>query len=752
MPEVLRFISSPQNAVRGQAIYLKDRWAGAWGNPIAELWAHDRVWSVAPSISTAAIQYRYGDNLSRGSSAWSRLFSLTDRTRWYVKIVDNVLPLDANDNSTARVWYGIIDEELHDLFGPDIVATNDETTAYPRGRQHLIAYGMEAIPAQSWIDRSAYMGPQQLEFVGRALAFNPALADYNPNPGLTTNEGNRSQTVGPDGCYVFHTSRTGGAVWTTRQITEYLLTYTIARNHNDEQRIPFFLDDPNSILPTWDTPVEDCEGRKVFDVLSALISRQRGFSWRVEVRADDNGGTDRCAVVPCSFLTDDLILAGGKTVKKNASQKILAFERDRGAVGVITKAAQDAVDQVVARGERRTSTATFSFADGTLAIGWSSALETKYEEAASTAPGYPAAGEVSARQEFNEECRRADKFRPVFARFVMPDPTEKVSDGNNGTPLVPLMPSDDDNTQPAPHAPDDRRFMPSVALLEDVLYDGDAIGGAPLEASNKPHKHLRPLVLFPRPNVNPADVTERYRHAEKIGLDAEMDVAGSQLDGSWSARVHVDDDDGALWVEVGNGMNDVIALTDFAMLPDDEEPFADYRAMLATLSVPWSFFAEARYPEAAPFGQDLVRRMFILAPFRRLDYVAPETIVGLDERTGGLLRSDAGGFIRDDREELAQIARLAFAWYGTTRKAVQFGTHLINNRLQLGDLIVSIGDPAIEGDIHFADINSIVTSIRLISPLAEGEGEIEPPLPRIEYTTGFGELDALALLPRPLQR
>jgi hypothetical protein len=754
MLDVVRFISRPQLDVPIQAVYLKERWHDEW-QLVPELWCREATWCMAPSLSTAQIVYRYGNVLEIGALEFTRRFPL-DRLRFYVRVDFAVLKVNDDDPSDLlRSWYGIIDAELDEQLGPDLVDEQGGVIAYPRGRNHYLAYGLEVILATSWIDRSALLSSDgsSEEFVGRALAFNPGLADYNPDPVETTGEGNRSESGGPAGPYLFHNRRTGGSIWSTFDACDYLLHYGPSRNYNNEQLLPFYLEDADGALPTWDQPIERCEGRAVGDLLNTLIARQRALAWRPEVRPSQDG--DRIAIVPCTFFGESIFLADQTELKANPHQVILCWEQDRGATPVIKRMAMDAVDQVIARGtDPRTSTATYSFKDETFVIGWPDALETGFEKAASEAGDYPAATETTKRMYANAAARMADKFKPVFARYVMPDPFDGyVGDGVSGTADQVLMPSDQDEDTPAPWAPDDQRFLQFTAFLEGFQYDGDAIdSGSPTEFGNKPHKHQKPLVLFPRPNLDDQDTTKRYFQADKVGLLAALDEAVDK-DLGWSAQVRVDDDDGALWVEIGNGFNYLIAKTDFTRLPADQiEPMADYRDMLATLTVAWSFFPEAKYPEEAPFGSDVVRTIIIRAPFHRLDYVVPGTVVALDEKTGELLRTDSGGFIRDDRDKLNQIARLAFEWYGKPRKSVSFGTSLVNNRLQLGDLVVSIGDPTIGGNVHIEDINSVITSIRIVSPLGEGEGDVGPPPPRIEYETGFGELDVLRLTPRLRQR
>lgn len=760
--EVIRFISPSSDDTVTQAVYLKSRWADPWGTAKTDLWCQEAVWTVGGSFSTAQIVYRYDDGLAIGAAEFARLFPLT-RLRFYVRVdfTNFTMESEALDD-TVRSWYGVIDAELDEQLAPDLVTAGDTVTAYPRGRNHFMAYGLEALLAQSWVDQSAVKSGDSVAFVKRALSLNPGLADYNPDPCETTGEGNRSTAKTDKAVYAFHGSRTGGQPWSTSTAVDSMLTYETVRDWNEEQLVPFVLYDPDAALPDWDEPTLQREGRNVYDLLQTLIGRQRGLAWRIEVLpAAEQQGADQVEVVPCTLVTSDLVIDEQKKLKANPNQKILCWEQDRGADPVIRRCSSETIDQVIVRGERRTSTASFSFGEATLAIGWPAALETAYEQAASTAGDYPPVGEDSARQFANYACREADKFKVVFARFTLDEATGGyVGNGTSNLADQVLMPSDADEDDPEPWAPDDQRFLPFTAMLEGVVYDGDVIGSGnpPNVFQLKPLKHKPPLVLFPRPNIVDGDQTQRYRQAEKIGLTADQDQAGWGASQSWTAGVHIDNDDGALWVVVHNGQQWVIAKTDFTPLADvdpttDEIP-GDYRQMIVTATVPWSSFAEVRYPAQVdlPHGFDALRRQLIKAPFHRVDYIVADTVVAIDEKTGTLLRNDRAGFIRDDRDKMEQIAKLAYAWYGQERKAISFSTTLVNNRLELGDLIVSIGDPDIEGDVHTEDVNSIITLIRIVMPLAEGMGEVLPPAPRIEYQTAFGELDVLQLVPRARQR
>ncbi len=126
----------------------------------------------------------------------------------------------------------------------------------------------------------------------------------------------------------------------------------------------------------------------------------------------------------------------------------------------------------------------------------------------------------------------------------------------------------------------------------------------------------------------------------------------------------------------------------------------------------------------------------------RQDYVTPKCVLGIDPEDLSLIEAPAaGGFVRDDSEQLESIAKLAFQWYGTPRTSLSFETSRLTESLFLGDFVQKIGDPALPGDTHIADINSCVTEVTIQIP--GGIGQTTVGVPTVRYVTAYGELDPL---------
>lgn len=733
MATTLRFTSSTLADVKAQRVYWKIRWQDPWTLVSPKLWCNAAQWTAAPSLPVAELHWRYGIALELGAQQFAARFKETNRLRQYVKVEYDTFPVDAAATDPLR-WFGTIEIEIDDFHGAVQRAVGGDTIAFASGKNHFTAMGLEWLLDNAYVTTSVVAQAGGVARVNRALEFNPE------------GRGNMSPVPGPDGVYVFASSLEGAVTWSSYAIANYLLAYHTPKDFNGQQMLKFELGGFSlGVLCPVDAPSIAPQDKSVRELLNILLPRQRAAGWNL-VPGDAPGSTIVVNVFSLSGTEIPLdLLAFPWNIPANPLQFVIVPERDRGNEVAIKRSTADAFDQVTVRGARRTSTATFSFYDGTLGIGWAPALETAFELGASAAADYPAAAEVDARQYRNEMARAADKFQRVYQRFIIPANFQgNVGDGISGVPAAPLAPKDADPTQPSVLAPEDLRFAAHLALQED--FDYTALPAT--ELTEPPHRPLRPLVLYPRSDSTA--LAPRFRHIDAIGL-GEQQPESVEFGDVWSAHVRVDADDGALWIELQGALPQDLAASDFSRLTEDPDPAltgsADFRKLLATLSVEWSEYASVTYPAAGPAGLDTLRIFTVQAgPAYRLDYLCPQTVVGLEPGTAELLRCAAGGFLRDDRDQLRAIARTAYAWHSVTRKAVGFQTALLNSSLPIGSFLVSLGDPAVAGDVHTEDLNSVVTAIEVRSPSAEGTGQVEPPVPQIRYETSFGELDPLQLL------
>lgn len=743
MARIIRLSSTLLPRAPGQACYWKARWNDPWA-AVPALWCDFSEWNAAPSLPMAGFRWNYGIALDPGQSAFGPRFRENNRMRFLVKVVWTIYASDGT--SSERTWVGVIDIELDDQNAPLVEAIDSgDLVAFATGANYFTAFGVESLLdcqriTSSLVGQTAAVGPY---WVKRGLQFN--------QPGIDGHVlGNRSDTELVAGGFAFYPLRDdGGRRWSTLHIVDYLLRHQTPADNSGRPQIPFVLHDPALVLPVWDEPVLPQQGRTTRELLNALISRQRARGHYFDVVSQENG-PDVVRLVPFSFSENIISFEKPATgfISFNTDPIIIAAELDRGATLVTKRSAADKFDMIRVLGARRTSTATLSFADGTLDIGWPIELEELYEEGASAAADYAALDDDELKELRNADARKADKLRPVYARFILPDPFGYVVGDGLGEPDEWLAPQDDNPELPIRIAPEDRQFLPHLALRAGFDYTDQNIGLGTITAhAPGAHHYLEPIVLFRR--YDWTEETPRYRHVESVGTGAESALDGWENLEVYTATVTIDHEDGSLWLKVtGNDDQHCIAKTDFTPLDEDREVgSSDYREMLVTATVALSEYCEAFWPEELPFGYDAIRVLTLDAgdDFRR-DYIVPETIVQLEPKTGNLQRS-TGGYLRDDRKQLSAIARLAYGWYGVTRKAVTLETTTIVNQFEIGQLVISLGDPEfpIEGDNLTEEIQSCVTSLRYENPLVMSEGNADPSLVKLTLQTAFAELDPLAL-------
>lgn len=731
MARLLRFQPDFQETMLPQRVYWKRRWADEW-TEVPELFASVVEWSAAPSISSAELEFRFGRQLSPGAAEFTARFREYGRARYLVKVEIDTHTLQEGGGGDTLKWYGTLEIEAEDQFGV-IQPIPPAEVWYANGKSYFTCYGLE----------------QQLEFVEviTARCYTP-YGEETVRRGLTFNDRgveNKHPNLGANGGPLFMGDPVYTAeFWSTRTAVEYLLANHLPTDHNGQSWFPFTLADEANVLPTWDKPRLETHGASVRSLLNALIPRERLMTWRLDVTDTE------IKIVPFTFTADPIPLVSppGYYIAYNPNTIRIASETDRGGSMVVKRSSLDAVDQVITQGARRTSTGTGSFHDSTLAERWQDSHETEYDSGGQGEPSFPPSTEPELQTQYAINYRNRDRFTHVYRRFWLPATWDGMwGDGTSGVQSAPLMPEDDDATSPRALALDDWRFAPQLALKEGFNYEDLA---DIVEIGPKPHEWLRPIVLFPLPlpegETEPPPEDRRYTNGDTASLTMALETVPLPV----SVRAHCGREDGCLYVDAMNGTQDMIASDDFVPIPDIdlEVTGVSYRDMLATVTVEWSEYAEGVYPEDAPFGLDAARRMVILAgDTYRCDYLFPNTVVGL-EPDGTLQRCFAGGFIQDDRTKLKGIAQTAFAWYGQTRRAIDFSTSLVTSAVKVGDFVTELGDPDIPGDIVTEDINSVVTSIRIEYRLSETDAGVPSAVqaPRMTVQTAFGELDVRRLV------
>jgi len=712
-------------------VYTKFRWADNWSEK-DDLFCEEAVWTAAPSIGTATIHWHYGRICPTFETAFREIFRLVNQNRLYVRVE---VPCDVDEPTSLRYWFGIIEVDEDILQGEVYDQLTD--TATGTGEQTFTAYGLEHMLDRQFVNHAWYDsdGAGDIKQIPRAVIFN---REGKPN---------RS----PDesgGTYHFARTLDDAEFWTTRDIVKYLLRYHGPQDASDERKIKFELDEASAMInavPDWDRPTLDPTNRSTYSLLCSLIPRQRLVSFRLAVELvlgeEEEDDEYRVKVKPFSF-TDTAIptIAGQGDIPANTVEKLILCSRDPSGECEVKTTTAEQYDQVIARGARRRSVFTVGYNDNTIEKGWTDAQEEEYEKGASEVDGYDDASLDDQRRK-NQELRAKDALRDVFSRFTIPETwNQKVRNGLGAGDERPVFIDDED----PPGAVD--QYVPelfvekTLPLIDGVDYSADKIEEETFDEEDK-KTEAPPLVLWKEP------ASGRYCNVERMSSDRPL--LDEKEEWNWSASVTVPDEYRGVRLNVSGAPQHVVDHTDFAPLDADEEVGQhNWRNALFTVSMQDDRHAESEYPDddtvfLTVLG-DEVRRLHIEAGDKyRLDYVVPDTVVGVDD-DGTPLRSE-GGFVHDDREELDAIARIAWEWYSRERRVLYLATDQLTHELEIGDMVTAINDQDADSlGGHYFEIATPITEIRVNQ--SRGTTDAPPLPPRMRLATDAGQLDALVLV------
>ncbi len=704
----------------GCRVFIRRQWDYDW-EEAPHLHCLAARWCAAPEMPEATLRWVYGVGMREGEIEFAVVEPLTSLNRCYVKI--EIQPNATEGDGTNQeplVWYGVIDNESRDLGGSDL---------FENGEQVFTAYGLEMLLERHWVYSAVWRSDQEIgeAKTERGLPFNI--------DGEGEAASNRSENKGLDS-YLFAGNSDSGFWWSTYEIVEYLLAHETPRNQTDERAIRFKLRDDDHALPRWDHPRLESHGKTTRGLLNQLLARERLLSYTIEVEGQD------IVLRPFTFAGADIALDAGEGVagaeiRANAQQVLIGLDFDRTARANLSLDTVAACDQVRVMGARRRSVCTLSFADETLETGWLPDREAEYEAGASGDPDYPTPSKREQRQIRNAEARSAERLRLVYSRFAVPDAWDLFAgDGLGGLAMFPVFPDDVDEAESFPVYPGQLALLTSLPLLSCLDYSGSRIAdGTVLTIDRGPQEERRPLAIFKIPG------TERYQRIERFGDIGKIEFSGRRIALDFSGEVQVVPGDRAVHVRIHGAPQHVIASADFTKLDgvDDNLHIVNFRDAVFTVAFADDRFCEATYPPDRP-ARDEVRVMVIEAGDRFLaDWCVPGTVVDVDRETGELVRSDSGGWINDDQPQLASLAKLAFEWYGVTRRRLKFSTRTVTNALHIGDYVTRVNK-----ERNIVDVGTVITGLAITIPVSESP---TPEPPQLVVETDFAAFDPLATLP-----
>lgn len=716
------------------AVHTRDLWGDAW-TLRPELQCTSCTFTAQPSMSSANFRHRYGVKSDWNATGTNVRNRLSINPRSYVRV--SITPTPGMPGSDVIYWYGIWKH-----------ATDQGLV------QSIPAIGLDGLLQFTRIDDAKYVDMfGTIRDAGRGLTFNK---DGKPN------RTSSKRPVGLSTCYIFEENEELAEFWSTRDIVEYLIDANPPTDKDGNVILLFALLDAH-VLPNYDRPEVKTHERDVLTVLRSLITRHRLMSFHVsanEIAPTGGAPASSVAYVNCFTFTDSAINItdsdGGTvgTVPANPTVLDLDTNRDTTASASVSIDAQHVADRITVLGDYRVSVCSISYDDKSLEAGWDAAEVTAHKRAARDAADYPAEAEVRERERRNKEARASDKLKHVFALFQVAKWWEQEVPPASGVgPAKPIAIDDDDqqfrimrsHMFPLRELPLLRGYDYAADIVKDneaagvVGHRGNKIGKAPFEP-------LPMMVVIRVPDyLDRTTDPAKYVFIDQIGKVADLELEdyddGSGLGSykppvarQWSGRVRVLRDTPGFEIDVVGAEQHMLARTEFAGHEDEMKGMWAWQDMIATVAFQELRRSEVVWPETASSVGEFLNELVIDAgeTYQQI-YMTPDTVVGIDETTGDLIRS-SGGYLHDDRDKLRAIAQRAYQWYKTPRYALNLTTGFIDSRLAVGAYIKTLRrlgtvDP----------IDSCVTQLTYEFPVVESENK---PPPKLVMRTAFGELDA----------
>lgn len=650
------------------------------------------VWSAAPDVSTAALEYRYGLVYPPGSSAPVVLDRIAARGYW-------VLIRWHADDGTPIDWLGYAETPV----------TREHTPARhgmpDTGRQTILCTGLLRALQHRYIDTTVYVDPADDEKAARS-----------GGTGTTFNEGdrgNRSKSKlqldgeGP-AAYVFALPRDLEATWwSTRDIVEHLLAFHLPTPTSiaEDGGVPWSIPDL-SALPSWDRPVIDTDLRDVAGILDELLqpSRLLGYSIGCHVTGSNPPVVNSITIEPFTSLTQPLYLpAGGLPANPNRLEIAAEFDpltqitADADATGV--------VDQVIVQGPREIGVGTFAASgpDAAWEKGWSPADEAAYAKGASDAADWDAIDQDEKRRRNDQLRTRSDglhKLADVFSLFTMRKDWNWSTDGNSI-----LMPQDGQPYRPCPL---------SVEFIADELplYVGVDYSGDPAKVDESFGTDRMPPAWFYTLPGAPDTLLPMFRRSHETSKSArEIPFRNFTVTPSF-------DDGPAVRLRVAGAPQHAIAGKDFVGNDADVDQFTvfgDYPPDTWRVVIGVRGDRRPRYaiPSADSVARlDVVRRKVITLEGTALTavYIAKDTVLGF--KPDGTPIKSSGGLLRNPEPILRSLCQLFYQQLGQPRYTASLTTARRLAPLRVGAMIASI-------DTERHAINAPILSVTINAPLAE---------------------------------
>ena len=681
--------SLPTGSQPVSAVYTKAAWADSWTErPLAiALQLSDQA---APAHPSASILYRYGQAMlpeigSRPADSALTTIGRGGLIGHYVKIeVDGL-----------GDWYGVlIDSE--DTRGGLL------NGSIPTGMETYQAFGLTWFLDQIPLLKSKVKYPGGSWEIDRAIPFNggtePDSKDRRENKVAWKNFDSTLK------CFTDRSQTPTPSAWKAKDALEYLIENYAPKDASGAELLPFALHASATTFLDYELGFISYEGRTLWSIINSLIDRRRGLGWNLIV----DSGTLKVKV--WSQNKTDITLPSGSTIPANPSQTAYNFET---AVNIrdakVTTSLMTRYDQVICRGERAGS--VFSIRPQTnFEKDWTDDDKTKYNKAASELTGYGSLSDAD-KEAANNDFRSQDNLARVFSWWRPKSSWNGRSATHpvNASAPFALPKIDEDGLLDTEAAANIQRaglrVQSYVPMRQNVDYTKPIVPELDNDDADDTD-YLAPMVWFQLSALRAAP-DEGWVHAERLNQSIESNSSKRQQ--TYSVDVAVREDaPGLILRTVGRPQHYIAqdlytANSSFEAIASGEGINSD--KWLATVYMLQDAYALGVYPKKDDLPSlDLIRPLLLSIPGAHVDWIVAGTVVAV---AGGELKKTLnGGFLRDDRKKLNDIARMAFAWYGQQRRILNLSFSGITTGFDVGTLITDIGTGA-----TLEEINTCITCV-----------------------------------------
>ncbi|RTL03733.1 hypothetical protein EKK58_12285 [Candidatus Dependentiae bacterium] len=670
-------------------VYTKTTWAGAWiAQPLMR--ALTVAVQAAPGHSSATLLWKYGSTKQPeiGDRAADKDYTSIPRGDF----LGNYVRIEFLD----QVWWGVIQDVEDDNHG-----LIDGTI--PKGVQLYTAFGL------TWfLDNGKPITQSKVKYLGGTFTIDRAIP-FNGG----TDGARRKNSVAwknydsTEKCFTDRGVSATPAAWKASTAIEYILANFTPRNAAGATLVPFVLASDAASFLDYELPLVDYDGLTPWQLITRLVDHRRGLLLLTKVV--DNS----VQLVVRSQNATSITLPSGGTIPANPDQMSYNFDN---AVNV--KAARVSTtlvrkyDQVICLGERAGS--VFTVRPGVnFEADWTGAQATAYNAGASALAGYSGLS-TEDKAAANADRRAADDLERVFSwwRASLSWNGRSATDPSGGSPPFAFPSIDADGTVTTSSGANVQRGGLRVAdfipLRAGVDYTAAAITPDTDGSDDADADYLPPILLLKATAIRAGGSDGGWVHAERLnaGYDSESDKRQYTFSVDLQTR---EDSFGLIFKTQGAPQHFICR--DLFTGPDSSDSVPASESLtstswLATVYVKQDQYCRAQYPKQADLpALDLIRPLVLRFENAFLDYVVPGTVLGV--KAGELQKTSAGGFVRDDRKRLEDMARLAYAWHGQTRRILSLQFRGLTSGFEVGHLITTIGRGA-----NVRTINTAITSVQ----------------------------------------